>query len=439
MSGVCCESVVSVVSVVNVVSVRSSMRSRLPTGCLVKKWNRWFCQWKFKGVPYTHSLDTTSKEEAALRMKTFMASVVSDISNGDFLLKYGDAAKKTAPLISQQITPVSIPQAPLDVHLQSYFADLITCGRDQEYIYIAKCRITRLIKECGWKEIKDITADSFIHWRSSKTRKAPKTLNHYLAAILAFLSWMLKFERIEKNPLSMVGKVEERGREVRVRRAFTGDEMKRLLSVVTPMRKAIYLMAVYTGLRRGELKALTWGDIMLDSDPPRVLAQASTTKNHKDAMIGLHPDIVDALKIIRPKVDDEVDEMGSVFPELPSMEQFKEDLKLAGIPFLDPKGRRGDFHSLRYTLGTMLAVAGIQPRVAMEVMRHSDMRLTQKIYTDSNLLPTFGAVCSLPSLMNVSKPVPKPLSSAVPSMPDDELKRTCQALLKELERREGRK
>lgn len=36
----------------------------------------------------------------------------------------------------------------------------------------------------------------------------------------------------------------------------------------------------------------------------------------------------------------------------------------------------------------------------MELMRHSDMRLTQKVYTDASLLPTFDAGASLPSLMN---------------------------------------
>ena len=413
------------------------MRNRLPTGCLVKKWNIWFCQWKFKGAPYIHSLETTVKDEAELKMKSFMATVVSDISNGDFLLKYGEvgqAGKKSAPILTPTIDAPSAAQDSLDIHLQSYFADLKTCGRDEEYIYIARLRITRLFRECGWKSLSDITADGFIQWRSSKTCKAPKTLNHYLAAVLAFLSWMLKLERIEKNPLSMVSKVEERGREVRVRRAFTGDEMQKLLAVVTPIKRAIYLMAVYTGLRRGELGALTWGDVKMDSDPPHVLARASTTKNHKEATIGLYPDVVDALKIIRPMV---VDEMAVVFAEIPSVPELKEDLKLVNIPFLDLKGRRSDFHSLRYTLCTMLGVNGTPMRIAQEIMRHSDSRLTQKGYTDANLLPTFGAVSLLPSLMNNPKPIPKPMNSTVPSMPDDELKRTCQALLKELERRES--
>jgi hypothetical protein len=46
-----------------------------------------------------------------------------------------------------------------------------------------------------------------------------------------------------------------------------------------------------------------------------------------------------------------------------------------------------------------LARAGTAPRVAMEIMRHSDMRLTAKTYTDAGLLPAVAdAVLKLPSL-----------------------------------------
>jgi len=38
--------------------------------------------------------------------------------------------------------------------------------------------------------------------------------------------------------------------------------------------------------------------------------------------------------------------------------------------------RRVDFHSLRHTFGTMFSLSGVTPRVAMDLMRHRDMRLT---------------------------------------------------------------
>src|ERR1700688_3081514 len=84
---------------------------------------------------------------------------------------------------------------------------------------------------------------------------------------------------------------------------------------------------------------------------------------------------------------------------MPTMKRFKADLTAAGIEFINAKGYRADFHSLRHTLATNLARAGTAPRVAMEIMRHSDMRLTSTTYTDAGLLPVADAVLKLPSLV----------------------------------------
>ena len=79
------------------------------------------------------------------------------------------------------------------------------------------------------------------------------------------------------------------------------------------------------------------------------------------------------------------------------MNIFKADLRAARIDPVDGRGQRTDFHALRHTLATNLALAGTAPRAAMEVMRHSDMRLTSKTYTDAGLLPLADAVTKLPS------------------------------------------
>jgi len=46
----------------------------------------------------------------------------------------------------------------------------------------------------------------------------------------------------------------------------------------------------------------------------------------------------------------------------------------------------------------MLAVAGAPLRVWMELMRHSESKLTEWVYTDSSHLPAKPAIDSLPSL-----------------------------------------
>jgi integrase len=62
----------------------------------------------------------------------------------------------------------------------------------------------------------------------------------------------------------------------------------------------------------------------------------------------------------------------------------------------DQRRRTFDLHSLRHTFGTMLARSGVNPRTAMELMRHSDIRLTTSIYQHLELVDTAGAVNQLP-------------------------------------------
>ena len=74
------------------------------------------------------------------------------------------------------------------------------------------------------------------------------------------------------------------------------------------------------------------------------------------------------------------------------------DLRLAGIPKRDERGRTVDVHALRHTFGTLLSKGGVAPRTAQAAMRHSTINLTMNTYTDPKLLDVAGAVESLPSL-----------------------------------------
>jgi hypothetical protein len=86
-----------------------------------------------------------------------------------------------------------------------------------------------------------------------------------------------------------------------------------------------------------------------------------------------------------------------VFPAgVPSMVEFRADLKSAGIAEVDGQGRRVVFHSLRHTLATNLSRSGVAPRAAQDIMRHSEIRLTMQVYTDASMLGTADAIEQLP-------------------------------------------
>lgn len=281
----------------------------------------------------------------------------------------------------------------LGKHLADYLADLTVKQRAYRYVHLTELRINKLARECDWKLIRDITLDSFIHWRAGQ-EMAPKTLNEYRDTMFSFMEWLKRTGRINDNPLQNADRVEMRGKERVKRRALTDDEAMRLLHVAGS-RKAVYLFALQTGVRRGEMFALRWADVEIDKEPFSVRVRASTSKNHEECILGLKPELASMLKTIRPVNHDTEDR---IFKGLmPEMDRYKKDLALAGIQYKDREGRQLDFHALRKTYCTNLALAGVNQWNAMKLMRHNDINLTMKTYTDAGKLPLGDEINRLPS------------------------------------------
>jgi len=278
-------------------------------------------------------------------------------------------------------------------HLLDYVADLIARKRAGGYVATVEVRLRKLAKECGWRQLIDVTPASFQTWRAKQTLAA-KTVNDYLAAACAFFRWLEKTEHIERNPLKHVGKVEARGNEKRKRRAFTLDELSRVIAESGEYRLAI-LTAYYTGLRRNELKQVEWGDIQEGAEGVFIVARASTTKNHKSQRQYM-PSWFFA-ELAKAKPQDAAGNMRVFGPgAIPSMWRFKQVLERAGVSYKDDQGRQGDFHALRRSFNTHLAQAAVDPQTRKEMMRQSDLRLTLDVYTDKGMLPMAAAVEKLP-------------------------------------------
>ncbi|NQU11916.1 tyrosine-type recombinase/integrase [bacterium] len=315
------------------------------------------------------------------------------------------AEKRLRDLVSEKeqeaagiIAPRSLREAAqrsLVGHLTDFIADLTARKASDKHINNVSFRGQTLIRECTWRLPSDVSPNSFIDWRAHQ-KLAPKTLNDYLGAVRSLLNWMVEKQRLSVNPLSRVEEVETNGHKTRVRRAFTVEEMKKLVAAAGP-RKAVYLVAVHTGLRRSEIGELRWGYLKLGAGRPHLHLPGEFTKNGEDAIIPLHPDVVMVLQGMKTEI---VDENDLVFPKVPRIERFRRDLAKAKVPYQDSRGRVADFHALRYTFDTHLQATGAVPRVAMELMRHSDPRLTLNRYVDTTLLPTAAAVDALPSYLD---------------------------------------
>jgi len=225
------------------------------------------------------------------------------------------------------------------------------------------------------------------------------------------------------------------------------DETRRRLDRLGQERALIYKTLVLTGLRKGELTTLTKGQLVLDAEPAFLKLDAANEKNREGNSIPLRTDLAADLRrwlADKAKAAQEtpavtfdpnhrkpgkrhqgeagglaghVLPLPAVAPTLPPdtpvftvpaglVKILDRDLRLAGIPKRDERGRTVDVHALRHTFGTLLSKGGVAPRTAQAAMRHSTIDLTMNVYTDPKLLDVAGAMEALPALPLSAGPQP---------------------------------
>lgn len=340
--------------------------------------------------------------------------------------------------------PVSVREAsrrPVEELFSKFLADLCARGKSANTQRIYAGALRKLSRECGWALLRDVSASSFVEWRND-SNLSPKTKNDFRNVLARFFRWMRRQRFVVENPFEFVDLVDVRATEREHRRALRAEEVARLLTVAPPHRRTVYRMALETGLRRAELNRLRWSDFFLGSGGeappvspdtevpgvalpdgatggrspssafaerpgatppplapstalggPCVRVPASISKNRRTALLPLGAELAAQLRA----------EAGAAAPfafafkgRVPEVETLRRDLARAGIAYEDELGRKVDLHALRKTFGTALVLSGAAPRVVMEAMRHSDLKLTMKTYMDAGQLPVRQAVALLP-------------------------------------------
>ena len=211
------------------------------------------------------------------------------------------------------------------------------------------------------------------------------------------------------NPLAGVKKVDETGDVRRARRSLTVEQVAALLAAVPERHQGVYRFALATGLRRQEVADLVWGDVRQEPAGAFLKLRAKATKARRADSLPLRADLASELADARGEAADGY----RVFTDVPTIKEHRAYLSAAGIEWTDSEGRRADFHALRHTFGTLLSNAGVAPREAMDLMRHTDMRLTMNLYTDSRVFKLAGAVEKL------TMPAFRVAQRVAPTTPDD--------------------
>jgi len=171
------------------------------------------------------------------------------------------------------------------------------------------------------------------------------------------------------------------------------EEADRLLANSCGTWREVFLMALKTGLRFGELKALSWADINWANRSVTVRQSWSMTKkgldtpkSNRERTVPLVAEVTDMLarkKRRGPFVF--VDEHGRSF----SPEQLNRELRDACAR----AGIRGiTSHKLRHTFASHLAAAGASMKAIQELLGHSDLKVTMRYahLSHSSLKATIG-------------------------------------------------
>ena len=346
-----------------------------------------------------------------------------------------EAARRAEGLVDSAIEG---GKAPILQVVADFIDNLRAKGRSVEYVAGMDQRIRAVIVGSDAKRLLDLDSVRIERFLRDLKQPGPDeqglsgyTLNEYRAAIKGLTKWAVENRRLPSDPLAALKLTERKALDpVHPRRALTADEIAALMDAaerrpvidvqtirrgkrtgelganVAPaalerarrlgqQRRLCYLLAAWSGLRRGELRQLTWGDIYLDTIPARIQLRARTTKSKRADSLPLHPQLADELRQTKPAKAKPGDR---VLQAVPNMVAFRADLKLAGIEPKDDRGLYVHFHSLRVSLSTLLAAAGVGQRTAQAIMRHSDPRLTAGTYTDERILPLAAALAAVPPI-----------------------------------------
>lgn len=296
---------------------------------------------------------------------------------------------------------------PIDELLTLWHGALIDAGRTDQHARLSMRRAATVMNEIGVTSWGEVDAEMVQRYLARRRREglSARSSNHMLTAMRGWCRWMVRTRRAAIDPLAGLQGLNVETDRRHVRRALTPSEARRLIraaetSRVTvdcltgPERALVYRVALGTGLRRSELERLRVGDF--DLAARTVTLGAASTKNRRAVTLPLP----DALCV---ELREWFAGLPPSRPALPltrgwrSWRVLHADRKRAGIPRLDDRGRALDFHALRVTYVSWLAAGGAHPSVAQALARHSDGRLTQRVYTD---LPAaqVEAVAGLPDL-----------------------------------------
>lgn len=136
--------------------------------------------------------------------------------------------------------------------------------------------------------------------------------------------------------------------------------------------KPMTLLALNTGMRRGEIFNLQWRDCQLEGDHPRVTIHGHAAKGGRTRHVPLNEAALDTLKKWREQTGGE----GLVFPSPKSGARF-DNIRNSWAKVVKEAGIKDfRFHDCRHHFASMLVQSGIDLNVVRELLGHASLTMT---------------------------------------------------------------
>ena len=234
---------------------------------------------------------------------------------------------------------------------------------------------------------------------------APRSVLHIHRTLSKALKQATDDGLIPRNVAGLVKPPRPRREEIR---PLDGEQVRTLFEAASASGdrlEVLYIVAVTTGMRRGELQGLKWEDLDLEAGTLQVRRSLSepkggwifeAPKSGRGRSIRLTRKAISALRQLRKRQLEERmqkaglwSDYGLVFPSAIGTpisggnlnRSFKAILERANLPTVR-------FHDLRHTCATLLLRQGVNPKYVEELLGHADISLTLNVY--SHILPDMG-------------------------------------------------
>lgn len=204
---------------------------------------------------------------------------------------------------------------------------------------------------------------------------SPGTANRYLAALKGMMRWAESMNLIPMNPAASVRLERETAR----RYYYVDSREKALLVAAAKESRSSNILpaltlALYTGMRIGEILAMTWDRVDLENG----YITLEITKGGRMRHVPISAAAVEVLRGLQERPG----QGKYLFPG--SVEGHVKDLSNAWeevrrkVALVVPKFKRCRFHDLRHTAGSDLVKAGVPIPVVKEILGHREISTTMR-------------------------------------------------------------